>query len=163
MDDIRIRPDQLDEGGSKLGVSPGELDRYGWEDRPEVPPVLEVSGAKEGGTESPICECPLGGRLCDRSLARPGEPIQPVDRGFVFVGVVNPELDLVQDCCTRSLQATAAFGVLIPGFFCISDVVENIRFGCGSFFQAIVIGNVRARRCSNLGPAGRSFRAPKRK
>ena len=132
MDDIRIGPDEVDKGGSKLGVSPGELDCEGWEDRPEVPSVFEVSGAKEGGTESAICECPLGGRLCDRGLARPGEPIQPVDRGFVF-NVVNPELDLVQDCRTRSLQATAAFSVLIPGFFCVSDVVENIRFSCRRF------------------------------
>ena len=133
MDNIRIGPDELDDGGSKLGVSPGELDREGREDGPEVPPVLEVSGAKEGGTEPAICECPLGGRLCDRGLARPGEPIQPVDRGFVFASVANPELDLVQDCRTRSLQATVAFSMLIPGFFCVSSGVENIRFSCRRF------------------------------
>ena len=130
MDDIRIGPDELDEGGSKLGVSPGELDCEGWEDRPEVPSVFEVSGAKEGGTECAICECPLGGRLCDRGLARPGQPIQPVDCGFVFVKLVDPEIDLVQNRRTRSLEATAAFGVLIPGFFCVSDVVENTCFSC---------------------------------
>ena len=135
MDDIRIGPDELDDGGSKLRVSPGELDREGREDGPEVPPVLEVSGAKEGGTEPAICECPLSCRLCDRGLARPGEPIQPVDRGFVFVKVVDPKFDLVQDCCTRSFETTAAVSVLIPGFFCISDIVENIRFGCRSWFR----------------------------
>ena len=132
MDDIWIQPDQLDEGGSKLGVSPGELDCEGREDGPEVPPVLEVSGAKEGGTESPICECPLSGRLCDRSLPCPGEPIQPVDRGFFRV--VDPEFDRIQNCCTRSLEATAAFNVLVLYFFCTWDVVEDIRFSCGSFF-----------------------------
>ena len=133
MDDIRIGPEEFDEGGSKLGVSPGELDRQSREYQPKVPPVLKVSGAEEGGTKSVICECPLGGRLCDRGLARPGEPIQPVDRGFVFISVANPELDLVQDCRTRSLQAAAAFSMLIPGFFCMSDVVENIRFSCRRF------------------------------
>ena len=160
MDDVRIRPDQLNKGGSKLGISPGELDREGWEYRPEVPSVLEVSGAKEGGAESAICECPLGDRLCDGSLPRPGEPIQPVDGGFVFVKVVDPEFDLVQNCCARCLETTAAVSVLIPGSFCISDIVENICFGCRSF-QAMFIGNARARRRSNLGPAKRSFRVPK--
>ena len=94
---------------------------------------MEVSGAKEGGTESAICECPHGRRLCDRSLPRPGEPIQPVDRGFVFVRVVDPELDLIQDCRAGSVETTAAFSVSIPGLFCIPDVVENIRFGCRNF------------------------------
>ena len=95
MDDIWIGPDQLDEGGSKLGVSPGELDREGWEDEPEVPPVLVFSGAKEGGTEPAICECPLGGRLRDGSLPRPSEPVQPVDGGSASARVVDPEFDLV--------------------------------------------------------------------
>ena len=93
---------------------------------------MEISGAKERGTESPVRECPLGGRLCDGTLPRPGKPIQPVDRGFVEV--VDPQFDRVQDCCTRSLEATAAVSVLILGSFRISDVVENIRFSYGSFF-----------------------------
>ena len=93
---------------------------------------MEVSGAKEGGTESPVCERPLRRRLSDGSLPRPSEPIQPVDRGFVEV--VDPQFDRVQDCCTRSLEATAAVSVLILGSFRISDVVENIRFSYGSFF-----------------------------
>ena len=76
-------------------------------------------GSKEGGIEPAICKCPLDGRLCDRSLIRPGEPIQPVDGAFVFVQVVDPELDLVQNCRPCALEATAAFSVLIPGFFCI--------------------------------------------
>ena len=122
---------------------------------------MEFSGAKEGGTKSLICECPLGGRLCDGSLPRPSEPVQPVDGGFVKV--VDPEFNRVQNCCARSLKTTAAVSVLILGFFCILDVVENIRFSCGRFFQAIVIWRVRARRCSNLGPAERSFRVPEHK
>ena len=133
MDDIWIRSDHLDKGGSKLGVCPRELDREGREDRSEVPPVFKISGAKEGGTESAICECPLGGRLCDGSLPRPSEPIQPVDGGLVKV--VNPEFDRVQNCGTRSFQATFALSVSVLGLFCISDVVENIRVGCGSFFS----------------------------
>ena len=92
---------------------------------------MEVSGAKEGGTESPVYERPLGGRLCDGSLPRPGEPIQPVDGGLVKV--VDPEFDRVQNCGTRSFEATVALSVSVLGFFCISNVVENIRFGCGSF------------------------------
>ena len=96
---------------------------------------MEVSGAKEGGTEPAICECPLGGRLCDGSLPRPSEPIQPVDGGFIFVKVVDPELDLVQNCCTRSLETTVAFSVPILGLSRIPDVVKNIRFSCGVFFR----------------------------
>ena len=101
---------------------------------------MEISGAKEGGTESAICECPLGGSLCDRSLPRPSEPIQPVDRAFVFVKVVDPQFDLIQDCCTCSFETTAAVSVLILGFFCISDVVEDICFSCGSFFRRSSLG-----------------------
>ena len=96
---------------------------------------MEVSGAEEGGTEPAICECPLGGRLCDGSLPRPCEPVQPVDGGSASAKVVDPGFDLVQNCCARSLKTTTAFSVSILGLFCISDVVENIRFSCGSFFR----------------------------
>ena len=161
MDDFWIRPDQLDEGGSKLRVSPGELDCQSREYQVKVAPVSEVSGAKEGGTESPVCECPFGGRLCDGSLSRPSKPIQPVDGGFVKVA--GPEFDRVQNCGARSLEATIAVAMLILGLLCTPDTAEDGSFDCGSFFQAIVIGNVKARRCSNLGPVERSLRVPKHK
>ena len=47
----------------------------------EVTPVLEVSGAKEGGAELTVCERPLLDRLCDSALPRPNEPVQPVNGG----------------------------------------------------------------------------------
>ena len=133
MNDIRIGLDQPDEDRSKLGVSPGELHRQSREYQVRVAPVLKVSGAKEGSTESPICECPLGGRLCNGRLSRSSEPIQPVDGAFVKVA--GPEFDRVQNCSTCSFEATAAVSVLVLGLFCISDVVEDNRFSCGSFFS----------------------------
>ena len=94
MEDFRIRPDQPDEGRSKLGVPPGELDSQGGENRLEVPPVLEVSGAKEGGAKTSVCKRPLGDRLGDGALPRPSKTVQPVD-GPRIVEVADPKFDLV--------------------------------------------------------------------
>ena len=82
MDDFGVCLNQPDEGRSELGIPPGELDSQGWEDGLEVAPVLEVSGAKEGGTQPPVCEHPLRDRLCDGALPSPSEPVQPIDGGF---------------------------------------------------------------------------------
>ena len=93
MDDLRIRLDQPDEYRSKLGVPPGELDSERGEDGSEVAAVLEVSRAKEGGSQPPVRERPPRDCLCDGALACPSEPIQPVDGGLVEVA--GPELDPV--------------------------------------------------------------------
>ena len=93
MNDIGIRLDELDKRRSELGVSSGELDSQCREDRLEVPPVLEVSGAKEGGAEMSICRHPLSDGLCDGALPRPSETVQPVDGGLVEVA--DPKFDVV--------------------------------------------------------------------
>ena len=140
MDDFRIRLDELDEGRSKLGVPPGELDSQGGENRLEVPPVLEVSGAKEGGAKPSICERPLRDRLGDGALPCPGETVQPVDGGLAEV--TNPKFDLIQGCCARSPETTIAVAVSIPCLFCTLDTVEDGCFSCGrKFYEAIVIGD----------------------
>ena len=71
---------------------------------------------------------------------------------------MDPVFDLIQNCCARSFETTTAVSVSILGFFCISDIVENICFGYESLSQAIAIGDAKAKRCSNLGPAKRLFR-----
>ena len=132
MDDIRIRLDKLNKRRSELGVRPGELDSQRREDKPEVPPVLEVSGAKEGGAELSICGHPLSDSLGDSALPCPGETVQPVDGGLVEVA--DPEFDFVQDGCTRFPETTIAIAMSILGLLCVSDVVENDRFSCAREF-----------------------------
>ena len=128
MDDIWIRLDKLDESRSEFGVSPGELDSQRREDRLEVPPVLEVSGAKEGGAELSICRHPFSDGLCDGALPRPSETVQPVDGGLVEV--TGPKFDIVQNGCTRSPETTIVIAMSILGLLCISDVVDNDCFSC---------------------------------
>ena len=139
MDDIRIRLDKPGEGRSKFGVPPGELDSQGGENRLEAPPVLEVSGAKEGSTKPSICKRPLRDRLGDGTLPRPSETVQPVDGGLVEVA--DPMFDFVQNCCTRPPETAIAVAVPIPGLLCTSDTVEDSCFGYGrKCCEAIVIG-----------------------
>ena len=138
MDDLRIRLYQPDEYRSKLGVPPGELDSNGGEDGLEVAPVLKVPGAKEGGSQSPVRKCPLRNSLRDGALARPSEPVQPVYGGLVEVA--GPELDPVQNCCTRSAETSTAVAMSILGLLCESYVVEDSGFGCMSkCFQGIIV------------------------
>ena len=142
MDDFRIRLDEPDKGRSKFGVPPGELDSQGGENRLEVPPVLEVSGAKEGGAKPSICKRPLRDRLGDGTLSRPSETVQPVDGGLAEVA--DPKFDLIQDCYARSPETTIAVAVSIPGLLCTPDTVEGGRFGCGrKSREAIVTGTRR--------------------
>ena len=133
MDDFWICLDQSDEGRSELGVPPGELDGQGWEDGLEVTPVLEISGAKEGGTQPSVRKCPLRNRPRDGALPRPGETVQPVDGGLVKV--TGPKFDFIQDGCARSSKTTAAVSMSILGTFCTPDVVENSGFGCRIVFS----------------------------
>ena len=140
IDDFGVRLDQPDECQSELGVPPGELYGKGGEDQVEVTPILEVSGAKEGGAELSICERPLRDRLCDSALPRPSEPVQPVNGGFV--GVADPGFDLVQNFCARPPETTVAVAVSIACLLCVSYIIEDSCFACKRMsLQAIVIGN----------------------
>ena len=93
MGDSRIRLHQWDEDRSEFEVPPCELDGEGGEYEVEVTPVFEVSRAKEGGSEPSICKQPLCGRLCDRTLPRPGQSVQPID--WRPVEILRPKVDLV--------------------------------------------------------------------
>ena len=141
MDDFWIRLDQLDEGRSKPTVPSRELDSQGGENRLEGPPVLEVSGAKEGGTQPPVCKHPLRDRLCDGALARPSEPVQPIDRGFV--GITGPQFDLVQDRRARSSETTISIAMSIPGLSGGPHIVDDSSFGCRRMFFQAIVGNAR--------------------
>ena len=84
---------QWDEAGSKFGVCARELDGKGGEDELKVVPILKVSGTEERSTESSVRERPFCDCLRDRGLSCSGQPVQPVDSGFV--GVTCPELNFV--------------------------------------------------------------------
>ena len=139
MDDFRIRLDEPDEGRSKFGEPPGELDSQGGKNRLEVPSVLEVSGAKERGAKPSICKRPLRDRLGDGTLPRPSETVQPVDGGLVEVA--DPKFDLVKNGCARPPETTIAVAVSIPGLLCTPDAVEGSCVSCRrKSHEAIVIG-----------------------
>jgi hypothetical protein len=104
------------------------LDGQGWEDETEVAPVFEISGAEEGGTESPLCEQPLRDRLSNGALSRSSESIQPVNRSFVKVAC--PEFDLVQDGTAGPLETTVAVAMAVLGLSSAAKIVEGTRFGC---------------------------------
>ena len=120
--------DQRDEGGSKLGVPPCELDSEGGEDELKVAPIQKVSRAEERGPEVSIRERPLRDRLCDCAFARPSQPIQPVDRRFIEIPF--PEFDLIQDCSTGSLQTTFTIAMQIFGGPGTGEITEDGRFSC---------------------------------
>ena len=85
MCDIRVRLEEGDQGRSKFGIFVSELEGESGEDVTEVPTVLEIARTEEGRSESPVCKDAFGGALCDRRLAGPGEPVQPVYRRQVEV------------------------------------------------------------------------------
>ena len=94
----------------------------------EVAPVLEISGAEEGGTELSVREHPLGDRLSDGGLPRSSKSIEPIDRRFVEVA--RPKFDLVQDGPAGPLETTIAVSVSVLGLFGVAGIIENTRFGC---------------------------------
>ena len=153
MGDFGIRLDQRDEGGSELGVPPGELDSKGWEYSLEVAPVLEVSGAEEGCTQPPVRKRPLRNSLCDGALARPSEPVQPVDLGFVEVA--GPEFNFVQDRRARSSKATIPISMPIFSLLGAPYTVEDSGFGCKRLFLRRSSWKRKDAMDSNLDPRGR--------
>jgi hypothetical protein len=93
LSDFWLRLDERNKGRSKCWIPPCELDGEGREDESEVASVLEVPGAKERCTKPTVCECPLGDRPCDGAFPRPGESIQPINRGLPEVAC--PKLDFI--------------------------------------------------------------------
>ena len=55
----------------------------------------------------------LSDGLSDCRLSRPGEPVQPEDRGLVEI--FSPRLDLGQDSLARAPEAASAISMLITG------------------------------------------------
>ena len=94
----------------------------------EVAPVHEVSRAEEGGPKLSAGECPLRNRLGDGTLPRSGQSIQPVDGGFIEIPC--PELDLVQDNSTSSLETTFAAAMAIFSGLRTAEIVEDNCFSC---------------------------------
>ena len=93
MGNCRIGLGQRDEDGSEPGACACELDCEGGEDGLEVAPILKVSGTEERSAEPSVSERPFGDCLRDGGLSRSGQPVQPVDGGFV--GVLCPEFNPV--------------------------------------------------------------------
>ena len=68
---------------SKVGVFVCELESKGRKYEVEVAAVLEVSRTKKGRSKEAVSEDMLSDGLSDCRLSRPGEPVQPEDRGLV--------------------------------------------------------------------------------
>ena len=94
----------------------------------EVAPVQEVPRTKEGGPELSICKHSLRNRLRDRTLPRPGQPVQPVDRRFVKIS--RPELNLIQDSSAGSLQTTPTVTMPVSGRPRAAEIIEDGCFSC---------------------------------
>ena len=120
---------QWNEDRSESGVVPCELNREGGEDRLYVASVFKISRAEEGSARSSICKSPLRDCLCDGALSRSGESVQPVDR--LFLKVVCPDFDFIQDGSTGSPETAVAIAVSILGLLCRADIVEDSRFNWG--------------------------------
>ena len=127
MNDPWIGLHQWDKDRSKFGVPPCELDGQGGEYEVEVASVIEVSGAEEGGPETPVCERPLSNGLRNGALPRSGKPIQPVDRRLSEVRCPVP--DLVQNGSTSSLETISTATMAILCLLCTADIVKDSRLG----------------------------------
>ena len=114
---------------------------HGREDELEVPPVLEVSRTKEGGTKLSLRKCPRCDSLGDRTLSHPCESIQPVDGGLVKVAC--PAFDLVKNGDTRPFEARLTIPVSILGLFCAVKVIEDSGFSCQRKFVKRVSSGAR--------------------
>ena len=98
---------------SKVGVFVCELESKGRKYEVEVAAVLEVSRTKKGRSKEAVSEDMLSDGLSDCRLSRPGEPVQPEDRGLVEI--FSPRLDLGQDSLARAPEAASAISMLITG------------------------------------------------
>jgi hypothetical protein len=118
----------------------------------EVAPILEVSRAEEGSSQSSIRERPLRDRLRDCALPCSCQPIQPINRRLG--GVPCPQLDIVQNGFTSSLQTTFAIAVLIFCPLCSTKTFEGVRFACPSSCQSHITRNTKMKWCDQ-GPVER--------
>ena len=98
---------------SKVGVFVCELESKGRKYEVEVAAVLEVSRTKKGRSKEAVSEDMLSDGLSDCRLSRPGEPVQPEDRGLVEI--FSPRLDLGQDSLACAPEAASAISMSIPG------------------------------------------------
>ena len=103
-----------------------ELNGEGGEDKLEIAPVLEVSGAEERSPEPPIGRQPLCDRLRDSGLSRSGQSVQPVDRRLVEV--TRPEFNLVENCGTGILKTSISVTMAMLSLMRIADTVEGRCF-----------------------------------
>ena len=67
----------------------------------------------------------------DSGLTRPGQPVQPVDRGLVEVP--GPEFDLVQNSSACPLEAPVPITMPKFGPLGATEIVEDSRFGYRGF------------------------------
>ena len=70
-----------------------------------------------------VCEQSLCNGLSDGALARSGQPVQPVNGGFVKIP--RPEFNIVQDGPAGSLEATFAATMAILRLLCATEVVKD--------------------------------------
>ena len=120
---IRVGPQDLNELLPKRRITVGELEGEGWEYCLEVVPVLEVSRAKEAGSELPVREARIGERLGDGRFPRPGEAIQPEDALILFLR--QPLLELEENFLPCPPQAPLHFPRAVAGICCVAHTIEQ--------------------------------------
>ena len=108
---------------SKVGVFVCELESKGRKYEVEVAAVLEVSRTKKGRSKEAVSEDMLSDGLSDCRLSRPGEPVQPEDRGLVEI--FSPRLGLGQDSLARTPEAASAISMLITSPMSTTAVVQH--------------------------------------
>ena len=122
MYNIGIQSKEADEDRSEPRKPVCQLEGDGGEDEAQVAAILEIAGTEERRSEFPVGKHPLADRLCDRGLARPGEPVQPEYRGLVEV--VGPRLDLVQHCLPCPFETAASAAMAIPCSLCATAALQ---------------------------------------
>ena len=105
-----------------------ELEGEGGEDVVEVPAVLEIAGAEEGRSKSPVSEDALGDGLGDRGFASPGKPVEPVDGGHF--GVRRPRLYGIQHSLPGPFEAALTVTVSKFDSFGAVAAVQDGQFTC---------------------------------
>ena len=74
-----------DKSGSEFWEFVGQLEGEGGEYEVEVAAVLEVTRTEERRPKLSVSKDPLAGRLGNRGLASPGEPVQPEHRRLLKI------------------------------------------------------------------------------